>query len=123
MYKKSLINSLLFLLILFISQNVQCDNRTYVNLECFEITRISTTSTIRTFFMEKVVYPNESVVINTHDIWQLKIETGMKSAKSVKFVPVGIKKKFTKLASLKIIQSGLIHLEREDMRQFGKDLI
>lgn len=111
MYKKSLISS--NLLIHFIAQNILCDNRTYVNLECFETTRISllqdhehprlefvSSSLVvenSKTILEKVVYPNESSVVNTHDIWQLRIETGKKS---VKFVPVGIKRKFPKLASI-----------------------
>lgn len=41
----------------------------------------------------------------------------------MKFMPAGIKKKFTKLDAISVTDSGLTHLEKEDMRQFGDDLI
>lgn len=41
----------------------------------------------------------------------------------MKFWPADIKKKFPKIVQFEIIRSGLTHLEREDMRQFGDDLI
>lgn len=57
--------------------------------------------------------------IDTTNIEMLKIRTGKKT---VKFVPAGIKKKFPDLKVFTIENSGLTHLEREDMRQFGADL-
>lgn len=55
---------------------------------------------------------------NTNPVELLSIET-----KNVKFIPAGIKKNFPNLKKFEVIRGGLIHLEREDMRQFGSDLI
>lgn len=49
----------------------------------------------------------------------VKIET---SLRFVRFVPAGIKARFPKMRALEIFNSGLTHLEREDMRQFGVQL-
>lgn len=57
---------------------------------------------------------------DTRLIWMLRIATGRNS---VKFWPADIKKKFPKIVQFEIMRSGLTHLEREDMRQFGDDLI
>lgn len=69
--------------------------------------------------LDTVVYQNGSEV-DTSDIKMLRIETGNPT---VKFIPTGIKKKFPDLFAIKIAKSGLLHLEREDMRQFGSSLI
>lgn len=42
---------------------------------------------------------------------------------TVKYVPAGIKKNFPHLTKFEIINGRLIHLEREDMRQFGDSLM
>lgn len=54
------------------------------------------------------------------DVKVLKIETG---ANSVKYLPAGMKIKFVKLIAMEVINSGLIHLEMEDLKQFGDDLL
>lgn len=73
-----------------------------------------------TTIIGKVLHTNGSK-IDTKNIsmWQIL----RNSSSSVKFIPAGIKKKFSKLSIFVLHGVGLIHLEREDMRQFGKDLI
>lgn len=41
---------------------------------------------------------------------------------SMHFIPAGIKNKFPKMSALEIYNTAVLHLEREDMRQFGDDL-
>lgn len=58
--------------------------------------------------------------IDLREVILLSIQT---NSEVVKFVPTGIKKKFPMLREFRIIRSGLTHLERDDMRQFGDELI
>lgn len=44
-------------------------------------------------------------------------------ARSIEFMPAGIKTKFPRLKAIIIIDSRLSHLEQNDMKQFGDDLI
>lgn len=75
-----------------------------------------------TSILDKVLHPNgtELSQLDIDNIDFVKIESVMKS---VKFIPAGIKKKFTKMIGFEVINSGLVHIEKDDMRQFGADLI
>lgn len=66
----------------------------------------------------KVLNKAGTELFDTGPVELLSIES-----ESVKFVPADVKKNFPKLRKFEIIHSGLIHLEREDMRQFGSDII
>lgn len=105
-------------------QNVSCNDREYINLVCSRYQNDNTLAvsilTVESSWtiVGKVLHPN-GTKYDTSDVEWLSIATGMQS---VKFVPAGIKKKFPKLTKFEIIKSGLTHLEREDMRQFGDDL-
>lgn len=118
-------------MIIFMIKSVICHE--YVNLVCTNVdvkTHASMTffTCFSSFFviessnsvLEKVVHSNGSNV-DTSNIECLNIDTGRKTA--VKFVPARIKMKFPKLTALDISRSGLTHVEKEDMRQFGGDLI
>lgn len=70
--------------------------------------------------LAKVLHSNGSEVDTSNiEIWNA--DTGYKN--SLKFIPAGIKTKFPKLIAINIARSGLMHMEKEDMRQFGDDLI
>lgn len=71
-------------------------------------------------FIKKVLHANGSEV-DTCSIKWLKLTSSGGSV--VKYVPAGIKNNFPRLTILKIENSKLMHLEREDMRQFGDDII
>lgn len=111
------------LMITSILLKVKCGAVEYVDLECEDTKFLSCDALSLEIdndatFIRKVKYPNGSRV-NTNGIVWLRIETG---ENSVKFIPAGIKKKIPNLLAIEIKNSGLIHLEREDLRQFGDDL-
>lgn len=60
---------------------------------------------------------------NTTNVTWLSINNHEVSMKLVQFVPAALKEKFPHLTKFEIIRSGLTHLQREDMEQFGADLI
>lgn len=111
------------LILSLIALVVKCKAVKYVDLICQEVKSsacgaLSVEVESGPTFIRKVLHPNRSKV-DTDDIVWLRIETKIHS---VKFVPAGIKKKFPNLLAIEIKNSGLIHLEREDLRQFGVDL-
>lgn len=118
---KVLISLIYFILI---AHNSLCEDETVlINLKCVKgidielISRGLKVDNPRTK-IDKVVN-SKGTEMNTKNIKILKIRTGRKS---VKFVPAGIKANFPDLNTITIESSGLAHLEREDMRQFGADL-
>lgn len=67
--------------------------------------------------IENVLFEDKTEV-NSSKIEGLYI----KGAKNMNFLPMGIKEKIPKLRVLAIYHSGLIHLDKYDMQQFGSDL-
>lgn len=65
-----------------------------------------------------VVYPNNVKVRDTDKFEYLLIEGSSK----LKFMPVGVTRKFPKLKGISIIYCGLVQLERMDLHQFGANL-
>lgn len=123
--------SVLILIITLIQQNVICHEN--VNLVCTNVfVKMHASMTFFTCFsssfviessnsvLEKVIHPNGSN-FDTSNIECLNINTEGKT--TVKFMPARIKMKFPKLTALDISRSGLTHVEKEDMRQFGGDLV
>lgn len=66
----------------------------------------------------EVVHSNGSMVNNLDRIEALDIRNA-----KMKFLPNGIKDKFPNLKSIWIISSGLTYLDKDNMRQFGSDLV
>lgn len=109
-----------------IVQSVTCDEEIFVDIVCIG-NSIATSCEVSplldiTSSSARIgsVIDSSSKVIDTSNIVELKIDS---LKKNVKFMPAGIKKKFQSLYSIAITSSGLIHLDRDDMRQFGDDLI
>lgn len=65
----------------------------------------------------KVVNNNKLEVTNLAQITALNVEYA-----TVKFLPRGIKNHITSLKALRIISSGLLSLDKEDLREFGASL-
>lgn len=70
-------------------------------------------------YMRQVLYSN-GTKMDTSNLKNLRF---VNLNDSVKFIPAGIKENFPNITAIAIIKCGLNHLEREDMRQFGDDLI
>lgn len=66
----------------------------------------------------EVVYPNNVKVRDMDKFEYLLIEGSSK----LKFMPVGIMRKFAKLKAISMIHCGLIQLEKNDLHQFGVHL-
>lgn len=132
-------SSFLFLIILVTTLgNLMCEEIVTVNLVCsrlylypggteenydpnyYQRLESSTLSVSNSKTILGQTFFNNGSEVDTSEITTLVIET---ERKTVLFMPQRIKKKLPKLTRIFIINSGLFHLEREDMRQFGDDLI
>lgn len=69
-------------------------------------------------FLSSVVGTDKSEIANIVDIEGLSIKRA-----SVKFIPFGITQKFERLRALKIVDSGLLSVSKENLEQFGGSLI
>lgn len=111
------------------SQNVICGDETYVEFHCSDMQVVENRYTKAIFKLDvtspktlvgKVEFHKGSLDGTfTTKVEMLSINTGQKS---VLFVPAGIKRTFPELTAFQIIHSGLMHLEQDDMQQFGSDL-
>lgn len=123
------LKKILHLIAVYLSfHHVLCDEETYINFECSTVDKfngsprvISSNLVIESSktFVRKVVFNNRSE-FDTSEIKLMKIFT---KSKSVKFMPAGIKKLFPMLTTIDIQKSGLSHLEKNDMLQFGDALV
>lgn len=126
-----------FTSILLTAQNAACEGEKFIDIVSSRIERVlpewspalanfmrlETTSYLiveSPLTIVRQVVSENGFTVDTSDVELLKVETRVNS---MKFLPAGIKKKFPKLTAIEIFQSGLTHLEREDMRQFGDDLM
>lgn len=119
-------------------QKIICDERAYIDpLVCSKIDNVkprwSADFALQNFLRCEIRNLNskssKSIIgkvekqsyfdVDTSNIELVKIET---KGTSVRFVPAGMKKRFPKVMAVEIFDSGLTHLEREDMRQLGDDL-
>lgn len=122
-----------------LAQNIKSEGVIHVNILCLELNKdykmenhskvnghhfISSSLSIESpkTVIEHASFLNGTIVDNSDVTW-LTIETANTSVNMVKFIPFGIKKHFPKLEQLEIMNTGLCHLERYDMKQFGEDLI
>lgn len=125
MIKKS---SMILLSIVLIAISVACeDNEIDVEIKCLES---SSGTTCEASPKDNITSPKTSIgkvtnsnseKIDTINIVEFNIDNTKTTI--IKFMPAGIKKKFPKLNSITMTFSALTHLERDDMRQFGNDLI
>lgn len=121
----SISNGLLLLIwLLLIFQKVNCDEKQLVKLVCSKVelsgdfprvisTSFSTESSKSTL---DVVEDSSGTIFNTSIVKWMRIEN---QDKPVKFMPARINKFFPIISAFVIVESGLTHLEQNDMRQFG----
>lgn len=76
------------------------------------------TSKIPQSVVTSVQYSNGTTVKNLSEIIGLWIE----DAPSVKFIPTGIKRKFPNLNTLVIYKSGLLSVDKKNLKEFGHSL-
>lgn len=69
--------------------------------------------------ISKIVHTDGSVIVKPNEVDGFYID----GAKDMKFMPRGIKKQFPQLKAIAIWNSGLSHLDKNDMKEFGSDLI
>lgn len=126
MFRRILIYSILTSLTM---QMISCDENHYVDIVCAGVDVGPVTNATRCFsytsveksrtIISKVMHQNGSNIdTKVIDVWQVPIHKNS----YMKFIPAGIKQMFPNLSIIILCCIGLIHLEREDMRQFGGDL-
>lgn len=124
---------LLGLAFLVMPSSVECNEIAFVNFECSQGNEIYILNILQCYIPSSLNVEKSNTVFRTiedsksnqtetesPDIDQLIIKTAIFN---MKFMPAGIKRKFPKLKKISILSSGLAHVEREDMRQFGDDLV
>lgn len=134
-YKMLKSNIFLSLLILLTIQEIACDGKVYVDLVCSEtgVVKPEWNPALANFprcVVSSLIVTKPQTIVGIvkrpnnvdMDTSQVKHFTIYTKKRTVLFVPAGIKKKFPKVVSIEIFESGLSHLEREDLRQFGEDL-
>lgn len=134
MSRFTLISAILIYLVILLVQNAECSRETNHFLVCTEILNKADWDPT-SFFHPRCVSSNLEIEssrasfkqallpngteVETSSIKVVEINTGKSS---VKFMPAGIKKIFSRMISIDLVNSGLSHLEKDDMRQFGEDL-
>lgn len=122
------LKKIIYLFVLIV-HNVECEYPSYVNLVCRVIDRHEDLiSLCFSSFLEikspttviMNVFDSAGSEVNTSHVHSLMIQT---SRHTVKFIPARIKHHFPKLNQIEIRHSGLTHLEKNDMRQFGDSLV
>lgn len=125
--------SFLVLAFLVMPSSVECNEKAFINFECSQGNEIYILNILQCFIPSSLNVEKSKTVFRTVEdsklnqtktesleIDQLIIKTAIIN---MKFIPAGIKRKFPKLKKMSILSSGLAHVEREDMRQFGDDLV